>query len=59
MISKLLRIVPVLVTLSAPCFAADAPAPDAKHEAKKDEKKDTKKDTKKVETKEVKKEEKK
>jgi hypothetical protein len=57
MISKLLRVVPVIVTLSAPCLAGDTPAHDPKHEPKeegKEGKKDEAKKAKKSETKDEK-----
>ena len=56
MTSKLLRIVPMVLSLSIPALAADPPpAADAKHDtkdAKKKDKKDEKKDEKKEEKKE-------
>ena len=55
MMSKLVRIAPLLIaTFAVPAFAGDAPSADKKEESK-DKKKDAKKDTKKDEKKEDKK----
>jgi ribosomal protein L12E/L44/L45/RPP1/RPP2 len=53
MTSKLLRVLPLMLTLAAPAFAGDPPAGehDKKAEKKEEKKKEEKKETKKEESK--------